>query len=136
MFSETTKILVVDDMNTMRALVKSQLKAMGFRRFVDADNGENAFKVLEAAKAENAPVELVLSDWNMPVMTGLEFLKKIRTIEAYKNLPFILGTAEGEQSQVMEAIKAGVSNYLVKPFTPAGLQEKILAVWKKHNPGK
>jgi len=136
MFSEKTCILVVDDMMTMRQLVKAQLRAMGFTNVVDADNGENAFKLMMERHKAATPIELVLSDWNMPVMTGIDFLRKVRASAEYKSIPFMLITAEGESSQVMEAVKAGVSNYVVKPFTPAILQEKILAVWKKHNPGK
>ncbi|OFZ70946.1 MAG: hypothetical protein A3K03_02850 [Bdellovibrionales bacterium RIFOXYD1_FULL_44_7] len=134
MFADSTRILVVDDMMTMRALIKGQLKGMGFKNFQDAENGQVAFSVLEKAVAANLPIELILSDWNMPVMSGLDLLKKVRATPQYKDVPFMLITAEGEQSQVMEAIKAGVSNYVVKPFTPAAIQEKILAVWKKHHP--
>lgn len=135
MFADTTRILIVDDMATMRQLVKGQLRGMGFKNFLEAENGEAGFNALEAQSKSNEPIQLVLSDWNMPVMTGLDFLKKVRANPGFKDLPFLMITAEGEQSQVIEAIKSGVSNYLVKPFTPAAIQEKILAVWKKHNPG-
>lgn len=136
MFPNTTRILVIDDMNTMRQLVKAQLKAMGFSNFLEAENGEKAYEILIGQIAKKEPIELVLSDWNMPVMTGLELLKKVRAMPEFKTLPFMLVTAEGEQHQVIDAIKSGVSNYLVKPFTPAAIQEKIAAVWKRHNPPK
>lgn len=135
MFPETTRILIVDDMMTMRALIKGQLKGMGFKHFIEADNGENGYNVLVAQLAANTPIELVLSDWNMPQLNGLDFLKKVRASKDFKNLPFMLVTAEGEQAQVMEAIKAGVSNYLVKPFTPLLIKEKMEAVWKKISSG-
>jgi two-component system, chemotaxis family, chemotaxis protein CheY len=134
MFPETTRILIVDDMLTMRQLVKGQLKLMGFKFFFDADNGENGLKVLEHQHSTGEPIGLVLSDWNMPVMTGLDFLKAVRAKPHFKDLPFLMVTAEGEQSQVVDAIKSGVSNYLIKPFTPASIKEKVLAVWKKHHP--
>lgn len=136
MFPPSSRVLVVDDMNTMRQLVKAQLKGMGFTIFFEADNGENAFKVLSEQFAKNEPIDFVLSDWNMPVMTGLEFVKKCRSLAEYKNLPIMLVTAEGEQHQVIEAIKSGVSNYLVKPFTPTSVQEKVAAMYKRHNPAK
>jgi two-component system chemotaxis response regulator CheY len=135
MFNENIRILVVDDMMTMRQLIKSQLKSMKFKNFSDAENGEAGYKLLQQNHDLKTPIDLVLSDWNMPVLNGLDFLKKVRASAEFKDLPFMLITAEGEQSQVMEAIKAGVSNYVVKPFTPAIIQEKIAAVWKKHNPG-
>jgi two-component system chemotaxis response regulator CheY len=136
MFNENTRVLIIDDMNTMRQLVKGQVRAMGFKNIQEAENGEAGFKILAETHKAGAPIELILSDWNMPVMTGIDLLKKVRATAEYKNVPFMLITAEGESSQVMEAIKSGVSNYVVKPFTPAVLQEKLLAVWKKHNPGK
>ncbi len=135
MFPANTKILIVDDMMTMRSAIKGQLRQMGFTTFYDAENGDKAFTVLNDQHGKNEPIELVLSDWNMPVLTGLELLKKVRASSNYTNVPFLMITAEGEVQQVKEAIEAGVSNYIKKPFTPSTLQEKILAVWKKHNPG-
>jgi two-component system, chemotaxis family, chemotaxis protein CheY len=132
MFPATTRILIIDDMSTMRQLVKAQLRTMGFKNFYEAENGEQAFGVLQAQTKAQEGIELVLSDWNMPQLTGIDLLKRVRATPEYKELPFMLITAEGEQSQVLDAIKAGVSNYLVKPFTPASIQEKIAAVWKKH----
>lgn len=134
MFPNNTRILIVDDMMTMRSAIKGQLRAMGFTTFFDADNGEKAMLSLQEQHDKKEPVQLILSDWNMPVMTGIDLLKKIKATPHLANLPFLLITAEGEVQQVKEAIEAGVSNYIKKPFTPSVLQEKILAVWKKHNP--
>lgn len=122
-------------MATMRQLVKGQLRNMGFKCLYEADQGDSGFGMLVAQHTAKEPIGLVLSDWNMPTMTGLDLLKKVRATAEFKTLPFMLITAEGEQAQVVEAIKSGVSNYLVKPFTPASIQEKIAQVWKKHNPG-
>src|SRR5688572_5891711 len=124
MFSDSTRVLIVDDMLTMRNLVKAQMRAMGFKVFFEVDNGENGYNLLLKQHEAKEPIGLVLSDWNMPVLTGLEFLKKTRAQPQFKDLPFLMITAEGEQGQVVEAIKAGVSNYLIKPFTPASIQEK------------
>ena len=132
MFAPITRILVVDDLMNIRQLLKNQLRLKGYKRLLEADNGENAYKALETAMAACDPVQLILSDWNMPNGNGIEFLKKIRASAEFKELPFLLITAEGEQHQVLEAIKAGVSGYLVKPFTPASLQSKLLGVYKKH----
>src|SRR5262249_13887355 len=131
MFTDTTPILIVDDMSAMRQALKNQLRGMGFKNFHEADNGETAFQILNTQLAAKTPIQLILSDWNMPGGNGLDFLKKVRATPSLKDLPFILVTAEGEQRQVVEAIKAGVSSYLVKPSTPAAIQEKILAVWRK-----
>lgn len=135
MFPAETRILIVDDMTTMRSLVKSQLRQMGFKNYIEADDGEKGYQALLDQAENHQPIQLVLSDWNMPVHTGIEFLRRVRATPEFKNLPFMMITAEGEAHQVKEAVMLGVSNYVVKPFTPAILQEKLKLVWKKHNPG-
>ena len=135
MFLPNTRILVVDDMTAMRQLVKNQLRNLGFQTIADANGGDVAWRVISERLPTHESIQLVLSDWNMPEGTGLDLLKKVRATPELKSLPFLMITAEGEQSQVVEAIRSGVSNYLVKPFTPAHFQEKLAAVWKKHNPG-
>lgn len=128
MFAPTTKVLIVDDMMTMRKLVKKACQGMGFTIFEEAEDGQKAWEKLNA----NPDIGLVISDWNMPNCTGLEFLKRTRADSRFKKLPFMLLTAEAEAHQVTEAIQAGVSNYVVKPFTPDGLKQKIEQVYKKH----
>lgn len=135
MFPKETRVLVVDDMASMRQVVKGQLRRIGFNNIFDADDGAKAFALVEIQLQQNEPIGLILSDWNMPGTPGIEFLKNIRANPATAKLPFIMITAEGEKGQILEAIKLGVSQYLVKPFTPATFDEKLLAVWKKHNPG-
>lgn len=127
MFSNKTKILIADDMLTMRKIVKSALTTMGFSNFVVAFDGKNAWEQLN----EEDHVGLIISDWNMPNMTGLDLLANVRQTEQYKHIPFILLTAESDVAQVQEAIKAGVDNYVVKPFTPASLNEKIAATYDR-----
>jgi two-component system chemotaxis response regulator CheY len=120
------KVLVVDDFATMRRIVKGVLKQLGFSDIIEAENGSSA---LDELKKEN--VGLIVSDWNMPKMTGLDLLKAVREDEKLKSIPFIMVTAEGQKENVLEAVKAGVSNYIVKPFTPETFNEKLVKVFGK-----
>jgi len=133
MFPKDINILVVDDMVGMRKLIKSQLLELGYRNVSETENGKVAYSTVVEKHASGTPFGLILSDWNMPVMTGIEFLKKVRANPDVKKTPFLLITAEGEARQVLEAIRLGVSDYIVKPFTPAIFKAKFELVWKKHN---
>ncbi len=128
MFSNTTKVLIVDDMMTMRKLVSKTCKEIGFQNLVEAADGIQAW---EAIQNSTPPIGLVISDWNMPNCSGLDLVKRIRADSRFKNTPFIMVTAEAEQHQVLEAIKSGVDNYVVKPFGKDQLIEKLEAVHKK-----
>ena len=136
MFNTNIKILVVDDMPSLRDLLKAYLRRLGYANISDAVDGNDAFKQLVQAKDSAAPFEMVISDWNMPNTTGLELLKKVRATAEWKNLPFILLTTESEKDKVMEAVLAQVSNYMVKPVDEENLKEKMRKVWEKLNPGK
>ncbi len=114
------KILVVDDFSTMRRIIKNILKQIGFTDIDEAENGQVAL-----SKINDNNYDLVVSDWNMPEMTGIELLKAVRAKEAIKDTPFLMVTAEAKKENVVEAVKAGVNNYIVKPFTAEVLQEKI-----------
>jgi two-component system chemotaxis response regulator CheY len=114
------KILIVDDFATMRRILKNILKQLGFKTLVEADDGTTAWEVLEGQS-----IDLIISDWNMPKMTGLELLKKVRASEAYKKTPFLMVTAEAQKQNVIEAVQAGVSNYVVKPFTAEAISDKL-----------
>ncbi|MCA1905425.1 MAG: chemotaxis response regulator CheY [Desulfarculus sp.] len=114
------KVLVVDDFSTMRRIVKNILRQLGFENIVEADDGETAVRKLETER-----IDFVISDWNMPKMSGLELLKWVRSHEEFKDLPFLMVTAEAQKENVLEAVKAKVSNYIVKPFTAETLSEKI-----------
>lgn len=129
MYENSTGILVVDDMKTMRKIVSKSLKSMGFEKITEAEDGQKAWALLNDPPF---PVELIISDWNMPNASGLDFLKRVRANDKFKHLPFMLLTAENEAEQVKEAVQAGVSNYMVKPFTPATLGEKLKAMYDKH----
>ncbi len=115
------KILLVDDSATMRRIQKTQLGNLGITDIVEAGDGEQATAQLES----NMPVDVVLLDWNMPVMDGFTFLKNTRANAAYKDVKIIMCTSESEKSKVVEALKAGANNYIVKPFTPEALKEKL-----------
>jgi two-component system chemotaxis response regulator CheY len=110
----------------MRKIVRNILKQIGFDDIVEAEDGQAALQILK-----NETVGLVVTDWNMPNMTGLELLQKIRTDPKTANLPVLMVTAEGLKENVVAAVKAGVNNYVVKPFTAEVLQEKLEQIFKK-----
>ncbi|MCX5836237.1 MAG: chemotaxis response regulator CheY [Deltaproteobacteria bacterium] len=120
------KILVVDDFATMRKVIRNLLKQVGYENIAEAEDGVAALKTLKSQK-----VDLIVSDWNMPNMTGLELLKAVRADEELKQTPFLMVTAEALQDNVVAAVKAGVSNYIVKPFTAETLNEKIKKILDK-----
>lgn len=128
MFDLNTKILIVDDMMTMRKIVAKACKEIGFTDLTEAADGALAWQKISESEA---PFGLVISDWNMPNCTGVELLKRIRGSQKFAKTPLILVTAEAEQSQIMEAVKAGVSGYVVKPFTAQTLGAQIEAVHSK-----
>ncbi|MCP9456417.1 MAG: chemotaxis response regulator CheY [Nitrospira sp.] len=121
----TIRVLVVDDMATMRRIVKNVLKQLGFNRVDEAENGAEALQ-----KLRQESYGLVVSDWNMPVMTGIDMLRAIRADEKLKSIPVLMVTAEAQQSNLIEAIQAGVSNYIVKPFTAETMQDKLNKIFK------
>ena len=124
------KILVVDDMSTMRKIIKNMLGQIGFTNITEADDGATAWPLMEKATADGIPYEFIVSDWNMPQMSGLDLLKKVRATPGLEKLPFLMITAEAEQGNVVIAVKAGVSNFIVKPISPAVLKEKIDKIFK------
>lgn len=119
------KILVVDDMSTMRRIVKNILKQLGFNNLEEAENGQEALTKLKADT-----YGFVVSDWNMPVMMGIDMLRAIRADESLKKIPVLMVTAETQKENLMEAVQAGVSNYVVKPFTAETMQDKINKIFK------
>lgn len=135
MFPITSRILIADDMPSLRELLKAHLRRMGFKVIVEANDGQEAYQLMVSAKAAGSHFDLVISDWNMPGMNGVDLLKVVRAVEAWKNLPFIMLTTESEKSRVMEAILAGASNYIVKPIEANTLEEKLKAVWAKMQQG-
>ncbi|MBL7716487.1 MAG: response regulator [Bdellovibrionales bacterium] len=129
MFNFDTPILIVDDMLTMRKLVAKALRGIGFTNITDAKNGNEAWEKLTSAEI---PFGLVISDWMMPDLTGIDFLKRVRLDPRTRATPFLLLTAESSKDNVAEAVTAGVSSYIVKPFTPDTLKKQLQAAYAKH----
>lgn len=121
------KVMIVDDSSTMRRILKNCLSKLNFETIVEAGDGLEAQLVLE----QNKDVALALVDWNMPNMTGYELLQVIKANDEYKNIKVIMVTTESEKTNVVMAIKAGASNYVIKPFTPEIIAEKISATLNK-----
>jgi len=117
------KILVVDDFATMRKVIRNILKQIGFENIVEAEDGAIGLRVLKSQQ-----IDFVIADWNMPNMTGLELLKAVRADAELAKTPFLMVTAEALQENVIAAVKAGVNNYIVKPFTAETLNEKITKI--------
>ncbi len=122
-------ILIVDDFSTMRQIVKKSLNSLGFNNVTEATDGNDALH-----KLENGQFNFIISDWNMPNMMGIDLLKTIRSSEKLKSLPFLMVTAEANRDNIIEAAKAGVSQYIIKPFTIDALEQKITAIFNKKAP--
>jgi len=125
MVDKNMKFLVVDDFSTMRRIIKNLLKELDFTNFDEAEDG-----VVALAKLKNNKYDFVVTDWNMPNMTGIELLRAIRHDAALKHLPVLMVTAEAKKENIVEAAQAGASGYVVKPFTSATLEEKLNKVFK------
>ncbi|MBI9079154.1 MAG: chemotaxis response regulator CheY [Pseudodesulfovibrio sp.] len=119
-YDKNMRVLVVDDFSTMRKIIKNILRQIGFTNIVEADDGSTAWETLNKDN-----IDFIVSDWNMPIMSGIELLRKVRASEEYADLPFLMVTAEAQQENIIEAVQAKVSNYIVKPFTPETLGQKI-----------
>jgi len=119
------RILLVDDFQAMRRIIKDILKKIGYPNVLEAEDGVVAWEILMKNK-----IDLVISDWNMPRMTGIELLRKVRAHNDYANVPFLIVSAECEQENIVEAIKAKVSNYMVKPFTQETMEQKIEKIFE------
>lgn len=126
MVDKNMKFLVVDDFSTMRRIVRNLLKELGFTNVDEAEDG-----VVALNKLQNGEFEFVVSDWNMPNMTGIELLKHIRADAKLKGLPVLMVTAEAKKENIIEAAQAGASGYVVKPFTAATLEEKLNKIFEK-----
>ncbi len=118
------KLLVVDDSSTMRRIIKNTLARLGYKDILEGEDGVQGWAVLN----ENPDMGMLITDWNMPEMNGLELVRKVRADARFRDLPIIMVTTEGGKAEVITALKAGVNNYIVKPFTPQVLKEKLAAV--------
>lgn len=120
------KILVVDDFSTMRRIIKNLLRDLGFTNISEADDGSTALPLLQAGD-----FDFLVTDWNMPIMTGIDLLKAVRADERLSTMPVLLVTAEAKKDQIVEAAQAGVNGYVVKPFTAETLKEKIEKIFER-----
>lgn len=136
MFPVDTKFMVVDDFATMRKFIKKVLGELGYTNIEEAEDGRAALPILQTACAENQPFQLIISDWSMPGMSGIELLRACKSDPHLKAVPFILITAESDQKNILEAAKAKVSDYVVKPFNAATLKEKLEKIYGKQHPSK
>ena len=136
MFPTNTKFLVVDDFSNMRKILKKILLELGFSQVEEADDGDVALLMLKQAQEEGKPYGVIISDWNMPKMPGLDLLRACKKSPDLKNTPFIMVTAESEQTQIIYAVKSGVSEYVIKPFNSATMKEKLEKAFSKTAPSK
>lgn len=120
------KILIVDDFSTMRRIIKNLLRDLGFTNTVEADDGKTALPILEGGG-----IEFLVTDWNMPLMTGIDLLKAVRANPKLVDLPVLMVTAEAKKEQIVMAAQAGVNGYVIKPFTSATLKEKIEKIFER-----
>lgn len=120
------KILVVDDFSTMRRIIRNLLQDIGFGNTSEADNGQSALPMLKGGD-----FDFLITDWNMPRMTGLELLKAVRADRKLVSLPVLMVTAEAKRNHIIEAAEAGVNGYIVKPFTAQTLKEKLDKIFEK-----
>ena len=120
------KILIVDDFSTMRRIIKNLLRDLGFSNTAEADDGVTALPMLQ-----NGNFDFLVTDWNMPGMTGIDLLKAVRADDRLKDMPILMVTAEAKRDQIVEAAQAGVNGYVVKPFTAAVLKEKIEKIFER-----
>ena len=120
------RILIVDDFSTMRRIVKNLLADLGYANVAEADDGNTALPMLKAGG-----FQFVVTDWNMPGMTGIDLLKAIRAEPTMKALPVLMVTAESQREQILEAAKAGVNGYIIKPFTAQSLAEKLQKIFER-----
>ncbi len=127
MADKNLKILIVDDFSTMRRIVRNLLKELGYTNAEEAEDG-----VVALQKLKGGNFQFVVSDWNMPNMTGIDLLRNIRADAELKHLPVLMVTAEAKKENIIEAAQAGASGYVVKPFTAATLEEKLNKVFEKH----
>ena len=120
------KILIVDDFSTMRRIIKNLLRDLGFTNTVEADDGKSAMPILKTGS-----IDFLVTDWNMPGMTGLDLLKAVRADPNLGHLPVLMVTAEAKREQIIMAAQAGVNGYVIKPFTAATLKEKIDKIFER-----
>lgn len=129
MFPKETRILLVDDSLTTRDLLRKILTGLGYKNFLSANDGQAATEVIMSSDAESDPIGLIISDWKMPRMDGLQLLNFVRKSSPIPTVPFLMVTAEGENATVIHAIQAGVNGYLLKPLSAQLVEERLKKIW-------
>jgi two-component system chemotaxis response regulator CheY len=124
--NKNMRILIVDDFSTMRRIVKNLLADLGFTNTAEAEDGNSALAALRGST-----FDFVVTDWNMPGMTGIDLLRSIRADDKFKHLPVLMVTAEAKREQIIEAAQAGVNGYIIKPFTAQTLAEKLGKIFER-----
>ena len=130
---KTTRILIVDDFEIVRIMLRNALANLGHSDVDDAEDGKIALQKIQAAEFEGKPYTIVFCDWNMPHMTGIEVLEAVRKNPHYAKLPIVMVTAEAEQKQVVQALRSGATDYIVKPIAPEILEKKVNKILSKIN---
>jgi len=133
MFLPDSNFLVVDDSSAVRTLVKQQLMSLGFKNILEAEDGKEAISKLDGLYKVGVQLHLVIADWNMPEMNGIDLLLNLKNHPKYKSIPFLMITSESESENVIKAIVLGVTDFVVKPFDEHVLLEKLTAIWKRTN---
>jgi two-component system, chemotaxis family, chemotaxis protein CheY len=123
---KSMKILIVDDFSTMRRIIKNLLRELGFDNTIEADDGQTALPLVKAGD-----IDLLITDWNMPGMPGIELLRHVRSDPATRQLPVLMVTAEASREQIVQAAEAGVNGYVIKPFTAQTLEQKIAKIFER-----
>ncbi len=131
MFPLESRFLIVEDMSSMRDFIHASLKSLGYTNIYEAPDGILGIEILKKQSRSGAPIDVILADWNMPKMMGIDLLRSIREVPEWEFTPFILITTESEKSQILQAISSGVTDYVVKPFSISILQQKLLAAYKR-----
>lgn len=131
MFAPESNIMVVDDSSAIRTLLKQQLTVLGFRNVLEAEHGKEALAKLDGLNKAGININLLIVDWNMPEMNGIDLLLNLKGHDKYKSIPFLMVTSESETENVIKAIVLGVSDFIVKPFDENVLSEKLASIWKR-----
>ena len=134
MFPKNTRILVIDDLKTIRTLLTEILNNLGYNDVDEAVDGKDALRQLKQAVENEAPYGLIIADWNMPGMTGLELLEVRNADPHLKNTPFLMVTIESEKEYVLKAVSMGVSDFIVKPFSEKTIENKMKSIWAHLSP--
>lgn len=133
MFPKDSCILIADDSPAVVVLIKQQLAALGYKNLLDAENGKMVLEKMDVMQYAGTVVNLLIVDWNMPEMSGIELLQTLKNHPTYKDIPFLMITVESETEKVIKAIVLGVSDFIVKPFGEQVLADKMAAIWRRIN---